>query len=175
LATLCGFAGNLHQAIASPHVLITAIVFAGIVMVLLDRDLPKKHASYVPTGMIAVIAIFGILAFLSALFMQAGFMALAQLQIGMAFIYFSLLLIAIAAAAVFGLEIPKTINQAIGTSFRDADLSDAKFNHANLANTDLSYARTNGTNWGSAHFSKCIALNLLADKDLMIRAIGLLC
>jgi hypothetical protein len=157
LAALCGFGGNLTEAIASHHVLITAIVFAGIIMVLLDRELPKKHARYVPTGLIAILASFGLIAFLSALFMQAGFAALAQLQITIAFVHFSWLLIAIAAAAVLGLEIPKTFRLAIGTSFRDADLADANFNHAYLANTDLSYARTNGTNWGCAHFSKCVA------------------
>ncbi|AFY71364.1 pentapeptide repeat protein [Thalassoporum mexicanum PCC 7367] len=157
VVALSGFAGNLAEAIASPHVMITAIVFAGVVVALIERDLPKKNARYVPTGMIAIMAIFGLLAFLGAIFMQAGFVAVAQLQLTLALMHFALMLMAIAGAAVFGLEIPKTINQSIGTSFRDADLTDANFNHANLANTDLSYARTNGTNWGSAQFRKCVA------------------
>ena len=53
------------------------------------------------------------------------------------------------------LELIRTLRNATGTDFNQADLSNANFNHAVLSNTDFSSANTQFTNWTNASFSRC--------------------
>ncbi len=43
----------------------------------------------------------------------------------------------------------------IGTTFKQADLSYAKFDHALLHHCDFSYAELNGVDWQSVHLTRC--------------------
>jgi hypothetical protein len=49
----------------------------------------------------------------------------------------------------------RCLRYGIGTTFKQADLSYAKFDHASLHHCDFSHAELNGVDWQAVHLSRC--------------------
>jgi uncharacterized protein YjbI with pentapeptide repeats len=49
----------------------------------------------------------------------------------------------------------RCLRYGIGTTFKQADLSYAKFDHALLHHCDFSHAELNGVDWQAVHFTRC--------------------
>jgi hypothetical protein len=62
-------------------------------------------------------------------------------------------------------KIALRISSSLGTSFKNADLTNANFRDAELHNTDFSHAHLNGINWTRAR-----GIFRLEDKDVLLHA-----
>ncbi|WP_019502788.1 pentapeptide repeat-containing protein [Pseudanabaena sp. PCC 6802] len=155
IALFFGFAGNLEQTLTSYRVVTVGITFSSIVtLTVMDGDRDFYAASVAGKFTIAAAAAGNCLV-LSAL---AFAVARKCFDDDLPLEEFGYVCFAI-ASAIGGLVLlaraVKSINDAIGTSFQNADLTGARFDKAVMSHTDFSQARLSKVSWSRARLRKC--------------------
>jgi hypothetical protein len=160
LVALCfGFEGNLAQTLNSQRVFTVGITFGGIVALTImdgDRDF---YATNVAGKFMLFAAAAGnclVLAALALVVARKCFNDDLPLE---EFGYVSFAIAVTIGGLLLGVRAVNSINDAIGTSFQDADLTGARFDKAVMSRTDFSRARLLKVSWSRTRLRKCFMRN----------------